>query len=89
MNRKRNPKGWHMGRCPNDIVTDEYHVYARSWKKLIRQVEALTGMKCMAFDPGLQLQEVDGKRIVNGMSAQMPAWLAIRLVEKFQENKKL
>lgn len=66
---------------PNGKYTRSQQRYLREWRKLIKQAENLTGLRCYAFNPGVCLQEIEDKKALMyfGPSVCLPVWLIKRL----------
>lgn len=72
-------------RVPNGKYTSSLQVYLREWRKIINKIEKMTGLKCGGYDPGMSFYEVKEGKILPGTSVEIPVWLALRLINKFDE----
>jgi len=69
-------------RCTTGKTTKSFRAYRSSWSRIINPLEKITGMKCVAFDPGIDLAEFANGQRVNGSTVQLPLWFAKRLIER-------
>ena len=72
-----------IGRLPNGNYTGNHLEYCNEWRELAKPFEELLDSTLFAYDPDLAFR----KNGESGYTFSIPAWAAIKIVERMNRDK--